>query len=176
MFDSLDAISRRVEKQTRLEEDEGRRYGGKVTGAAGEEDAVVVHVLHIRGFLIFGVSPCGAELANTPDRSTENMHHLNSELRFRKIAALEPIVKRAKALYDYHLAAYTKVVVRRPLGKLLEFFDGVEEMVRNGGEREVAFRQAYSKGVLRELVKKYPGREVGLEGRVGRSRGLRRVF
>jgi hypothetical protein len=49
MFDSLDAISRRVEKMAQLEEDEGRRYGGKAS-SGGEEDAVVVHVLHIREF------------------------------------------------------------------------------------------------------------------------------
>lgn len=48
IFDSLDNISRQVERMQRLEEDEGRRYGGKITGAAGEEDAVVVHVLHVR--------------------------------------------------------------------------------------------------------------------------------
>ncbi|KAI9007668.1 exocyst complex component Sec3-domain-containing protein [Hyaloraphidium curvatum] len=136
MFDSLDAISREVEKAARQEEDEGRRYGSKAAGG-GEEDTVIVHVLHI-----------------------QNMHHLSSELRFRKIPSLEPCVKRAKGLYEYHLAAYTKVVVRRPLGKLLEFFDGVDEMVRNGAEREVAFRQAYSKGALRDLVKKYPGKEI----------------
>lgn len=48
-----------------------------------------------------------------------NMHFLFSETRARKVAALEPFVKQAKASYDQSLSSYCKVVLRKPLGKLM---------------------------------------------------------
>ena len=47
------------------------------------------------------------------------MHHFYTEIRARKVAVLDQYVKLAKASYDTHLSAYIKVVIRRPLGKLL---------------------------------------------------------
>ena len=49
----------------------------------------------------------------------ENMHHFHSEIRSRKIASLDSYYKQAKILYDINLEAYGKVVIRKPLGKLL---------------------------------------------------------
>lgn len=49
----------------------------------------------------------------------ENMHHFHSEVRARKVNSLEGVVKQAKILYDVNLEAYSKVVLRKPLGKLL---------------------------------------------------------
>jgi hypothetical protein len=49
----------------------------------------------------------------------ENMHHFHSEIRAKKIPSLDSFVKQAKILYDINLESYGKVVVRKPLGKLL---------------------------------------------------------
>ncbi len=49
----------------------------------------------------------------------ENMHHFYAELRALKVAGLEEFVKQAKFMYDVNLESYCKVVIRKPLGKLL---------------------------------------------------------
>lgn len=47
------------------------------------------------------------------------MHHFYHELRANKLHVLDKWIKLAKSQYDNNLNAYIKVVIRRPLGKLL---------------------------------------------------------
>lgn len=47
------------------------------------------------------------------------MHHFYHELRANKLHVLDKWIKLAKSQYDSNLHAYIKVVIRRPLGKLL---------------------------------------------------------
>lgn len=49
----------------------------------------------------------------------ENMHHFHHELRSNKLHVLEKWMKYAKNQYETSLNSYIKVVIRRPLGKLL---------------------------------------------------------
>lgn len=49
----------------------------------------------------------------------ENMHHFYHELRAHKIQVLDRWVKHAKTQYESNLNQYIKVVIRRPLGRLL---------------------------------------------------------
>ncbi|KAJ3219492.1 Exocyst complex component 1 [Dinochytrium kinnereticum] len=97
--------------------------------------------------------------------TVENMHHFYSEMRARKVPGLEPFVKAAKSLYDVSLNSYVKVVIRKPLGKLLEFFEGVDDLLNTLAPEEVSFHLQYSKAALKEIIKRYPGKEIkkGLE-------------
>lgn len=47
------------------------------------------------------------------------MHHFYHALRSKKLSVLDTWVKEAKSKYENNLSAYIKVVIRRPLGKLL---------------------------------------------------------
>ncbi|CAG8607983.1 11632_t:CDS:2, partial [Diversispora eburnea] len=49
----------------------------------------------------------------------KNTHHFYSEIRTRKIMALEQFMRSARSSYYKHLEAYSKSVVRKPFGKLL---------------------------------------------------------
>ena len=49
------------------------------------------------------------------------MHHFYTEVRSRKVPALEDSVKQAKLLYDINLESYCNAVIRKPLGKLVVF-------------------------------------------------------
>ncbi|KAI9015084.1 exocyst complex component Sec3-domain-containing protein [Gaertneriomyces semiglobifer] len=95
----------------------------------------------------------------------ENMHHFYSELRARKVSALDTYVKQAKGMYDIHLDTYCKVVIRKPLGKLWDFFDGVESLLKTNTPEEVNYHVQYNRSALKEVLKKYPGKEIkkGLE-------------
>ncbi|KAK3804496.1 MAG: exocyst complex component Sec3-domain-containing protein [Benniella sp.] len=86
----------------------------------------------------------------------ENMHHFHSELRQRKILNLENYMKYAKSSYERHLESYVRGVVRRSLLKLLDFFDGVEGLVKAKASEDVAFHLTYNKQALKKVVSQYP--------------------
>ncbi|KXS17867.1 hypothetical protein M427DRAFT_54115 [Gonapodya prolifera JEL478] len=90
----------------------------------------------------------------------QNMHMFYTELRGRKVAVLDPWVKQAKSLYDQHLQRYVKAVIRRPLGKLLEFFEGVEDLLRTGAAEEVSFHIQFNKNALKEVLRKQSAKEM----------------
>ncbi|KAG0068986.1 hypothetical protein BGZ89_003740 [Linnemannia elongata] len=86
----------------------------------------------------------------------ENMHHFYSELRQRKVTNLENYMKYAKGSYESHLATYVRGVVRRSLLKLLDFFDGVEGLVKAKASEDVGFHLTYNKQALKKAVSQYP--------------------
>ncbi|KAJ3238126.1 hypothetical protein HDU77_011556, partial [Chytriomyces hyalinus] len=90
----------------------------------------------------------------------ENMHNFHAEIRARKIAGLEQFVKASKTLYDQNLDAYVKIVIRKPLGKILEFFEGVDNLLKSLAPEEVSFHLQFSKLALRDVLNKYPGKEI----------------
>ncbi|KAI9481520.1 MAG: exocyst complex component Sec3-domain-containing protein [Benjaminiella poitrasii] len=90
----------------------------------------------------------------------ENMHHMYHTLRTNKLHVLEKWIKHAKAQYDNSLNAYIKVIIRRPLGKLLEFFEGVEQMTHTNTPEEVSFHMNFNKTQLRKVIMMFPPREI----------------
>ncbi|KAG0253579.1 hypothetical protein BG011_006298 [Mortierella polycephala] len=87
----------------------------------------------------------------------ENMHHFYSQLRQRKITNLENYMKYAKGSYERHLETYVRGVVRRSLLKLLDFFDGVEGLVKTKASEDVGFHLTYNKQALKKVVSNCPG-------------------
>lgn len=92
--------------------------------------------------------------------SLENMHHLYNELRGQKVSFLDSHVKYAKEKYDADLNAYIRSVVRKPLGKLLDFFEGIEDLLKAKSPEEVGFHFNYNKAALRKVIAAYPGKEI----------------
>ncbi|KAI8990352.1 exocyst complex component Sec3-domain-containing protein [Pilobolus umbonatus] len=90
----------------------------------------------------------------------ENMHHMYHTLRTNKLHVLEKWIKHAKTQYDNSLNAYIRVIIRRPLGRLLEFFEGVENMMRTNTPEEVSFHMNYNKTQLRKVISMYPAKEI----------------
>ncbi|KAG1084658.1 hypothetical protein G6F42_021696 [Rhizopus arrhizus] len=90
----------------------------------------------------------------------ENMHHMYHTLRTNKLHVLEKWIKHAKTQYDNSLNAYIRVIIRRPLGKLLEFFEGVEQMTHTSTPEEVSFHMNYNKTQLRRVIMMYPPKEI----------------
>lgn len=73
---------------------------------------------------------------------------------------MEAHVKFSKAQYDLHLISYIKSVVRRPLGKLLEFFEGVEDLLKTKTPEEITFHLSYNKASLKKMLSLFPIKEV----------------
>lgn len=96
----------------------------------------------------------------------ENYHNLHDFLARLKIVGLEQERKEAKNKYNSNLQNYVNSLMGRPLEKLSNFFEGVEQ-VMEGGVRaeEVSFQLKFSKQELRKCIKEYTGKDVkkGLE-------------
>ncbi|XP_058829670.1 exocyst complex component 1 [Topomyia yanbarensis] len=96
----------------------------------------------------------------------ENYHRMHSLLSQLKVAVLEQLKKDAKVRYNDALKAYVTKYFGRPLEKLNQFFEGVQQKVQQGvKETEISYQMAYSKQELRKVIAQYPAREVkkGLE-------------
>ncbi|CAG8470772.1 4105_t:CDS:10 [Ambispora leptoticha] len=106
------------------------------------------------------------EQLNVHTMMLENMHHFYTEILTHKISVLEPYVKHAKTSYEKHLEAYSKSVLRKPFGKLIEFFDGIAKLEKTtAAPEEVGFHLRYSKDALKKVISQFPGKEIkkGLE-------------
>nr|XP_019931037.2 exocyst complex component 1 [Aedes albopictus] len=106
--------------------------------------------------------------AKTPHQvvKMENYHRMHSLLSQLKVGVLEQLKKEAKVRYNDALKAYVTKYFGRPLEKLNQFFEGVQQKVQQGvKETEISYQMAYSKQELRKVISQYPAREVkkGLE-------------
>ncbi|KAH8915864.1 hypothetical protein BT69DRAFT_1229374 [Atractiella rhizophila] len=85
----------------------------------------------------------------------ENMHHFLTTIGPKKIAPLKPSLDRARDLYDQNLNLYIKVVLRRPLSRLLDFFSGMEQLLRTTPANEVSLHGAYTKSSLKKTISSF---------------------
>ncbi|EPZ36592.1 Exocyst complex, component Exoc1 domain-containing protein [Rozella allomycis CSF55] len=87
----------------------------------------------------------------------ENHHHLFTRLRASsKAYSIEKFVKDSKAIYDQHLSIYCKTLIKKNIGKLIEFFDGVNDVVRLNSAEEVTFHVNYNKANAKKVISQYP--------------------
>lgn len=118
---------------------------------------------------IFEYIPVNAmDHAKTPHQvvKMENYHRMHSLLSQLKVGVLEQLKKDAKVRYNDALKGYVTKYFGRPLEKLNQFFEGVQQKVQQGvKETEISYQMAYSKQELRKVIAQYPAREVkkGLE-------------
>ncbi|RKP07488.1 exocyst complex component Sec3-domain-containing protein [Thamnocephalis sphaerospora] len=92
--------------------------------------------------------------------TVENMHHFHLEVRACKVPSLDPFIKMSKASYDLHLTTYIKMNARRAIGKMLEFFDGVDVLLKTTAPQEIGFHVSYNKAQLKKVIGQYPWKEV----------------
>ncbi|GAA5834785.1 hypothetical protein JCM3766R1_003238 [Sporobolomyces carnicolor] len=83
----------------------------------------------------------------------ENMHHIIAVFSGKqKVAALAPFVQQAREKYDQNLAAYIRLILRRPLSRVVDYFAGLEQLLRTTPPTEVSLHSAYTKSSLRRIL------------------------
>ncbi|GAA5947406.1 hypothetical protein JCM3765_001664 [Sporobolomyces pararoseus] len=83
----------------------------------------------------------------------ENMHHIIAVFSGKqKVAALAPFVQQAREKYDQNLAAYIRLILRRPLSRVVDYFAGLEQLLRTTPPTEVSLHSAYTKSALRRTL------------------------
>ncbi|OCB87846.1 hypothetical protein A7U60_g4980 [Sanghuangporus baumii] len=90
----------------------------------------------------------------------ENMHHFISEISQVNITAVNAFKRRAEAIYDENLGAYVKMVMRRSFAKIIDFFDGVDRMLKTTAPTEVSKNSSYNRSALKRVVKEYDAKDV----------------
>ncbi|KAI0085410.1 exocyst complex component Sec3-domain-containing protein [Irpex rosettiformis] len=90
----------------------------------------------------------------------ENMHHFVAEMSQLDLGSVAAFLQRAQAIYDENLIAYVKLVLRRPFAKIIDYFDGVERVLKTTAPSEVASKSTYSKSALKKVIKEYSAKDV----------------
>ncbi|KAJ2986857.1 hypothetical protein NUW54_g9599 [Trametes sanguinea] len=90
----------------------------------------------------------------------ENMHYFVAEISQIEIGSVAAFLKRAESIYEENLNAYVKIVLRRPFAKIIEFFEGVERLLKTTAPSEIASNSSYSRSALKKVVKEYTAKDV----------------
>ncbi|KAL5114060.1 hypothetical protein ACEQ8H_008074 [Pleosporales sp. CAS-2024a] len=92
----------------------------------------------------------------------ENMNHYMEEVDGREDSVLETWKTKAQDEYTEHMDLYVDAVIRRPLGKLLEFIESTETLLTQPGAspQAIAQRSSHSRSVFKKLVHAHDSKEV----------------
>jgi len=94
----------------------------------------------------------------------ENMNHYIEEVPSRANPVLEDWTFRARAEMSEHLDLYLSAVVRRPLGKLLDFLESTESLLLNStsgaSPAAIANRASHSRSVAKKVFGNYDAKEI----------------
>ena len=107
----------------------------------------------------------------------ENMHHFVSEIQSLDIGSVSSFLVQAESIYDENLAAYVRLVLRRPFLKILvggefflcptmidryrqDYFEGIERLLKTTAPTEVQNNSTYSKSALKKVVKEYNAKDI----------------
>ncbi|KAI6153692.1 exocyst complex component Sec3-domain-containing protein [Pisolithus tinctorius] len=90
----------------------------------------------------------------------ENMHYFVAEMSQLGVGSVTGFLKQAEAMYNENLSAYVKIVLKRPFAKLIDFFEGVERLLKTTAPSEVQKNSSYNKPALKRVLKEYDGKDV----------------
>ncbi|KAI1446148.1 exocyst complex component Sec3-domain-containing protein [Annulohypoxylon stygium] len=108
-----------------------------------------------------GADPEDKEALNYHILLIENMNHFLEELDTHGLEILEDWKEAAASEMAEHMGLYINAVMRRPLGKLLEYLENIEAQLATGKSPAiVAAQPSNAKGTFNKILSGYDGREV----------------
>ncbi|QRW06016.1 Exocyst complex component Sec3 [Ceratobasidium sp. AG-Ba] len=81
----------------------------------------------------------------------ENMHHFVADMTQLGLGAVRSYVSRAEEIYDRELSAYVMFVLRRPMAKIIDYFDGVERLLQTTAPSEVHNNSSFNRSALKKV-------------------------
>jgi len=107
-----------------------------------------------------GGDPEDKEALNYHILLIENMNHYIEEVDVRGIPVLEKWRNRAAQDLQEHMKLYVDAVIRRPLGKLLDFVESTESLLANtSNPTSIAARASHSRSVAKKVLASYDLKE-----------------
>ncbi|KAK7991742.1 exocyst complex component Sec3 [Apiospora saccharicola] len=108
-----------------------------------------------------GADPEDKEALNFHILLIENMNHFLDEVDTRGLEILEEWKASAASELNEHMSLYLNAVMRRPLGKLLEYLENIEAQVVSGKSTTIiAAQPSNSKSTFNKVLSNYDGKEV----------------
>ncbi|KAI0129565.1 exocyst complex component Sec3-domain-containing protein [Xylariales sp. AK1849] len=108
-----------------------------------------------------GADPEDKEALNFHILLIENMNHFLEEVDTHGLEILEDWKEAANSEMTEHMTLYLSAVMRRPLGKLLEYLENIEAQLASGKlPSTIAAQPSNSKGTFNKVLSGYDGREV----------------
>ena len=111
-----------------------------------------------------GADPEDKEALNYQILLIENMNHYLEEVDARSNPVLEDWKQSAAQEMEEHMSLYLGAVIRRPLGKLLDFLESTESLVlsRQPGEpaSTISGMPSHSKSTFRKVLAGYDSKEI----------------
>ena len=108
-----------------------------------------------------GADPEDKEALNYHILLIENMNHFSEELNTHGLEVLEDWKEAAASEMAEHMGLYLNAVMRRPLGKLLEYLENLEAQIASGKTLTIiAAQPSNSKVTFNKILSAYDGREV----------------
>ncbi|GLB03834.1 hypothetical protein AtubIFM57258_009081 [Aspergillus tubingensis] len=105
--------------------------------------------------------PEDKEILNYHILLIENMNHYIEEVDVRSLPVLERWRDRAHQDMQEHMKLYLDSIIHRPLGKLLEFIESVENLVATGiNPADIASRPSHSRSVAKKVLATYDAKEI----------------
>ncbi|KAI9649044.1 hypothetical protein NHQ30_001611 [Ciborinia camelliae] len=111
-----------------------------------------------------GADPEDKEALNYQILLIENMNHYLEEVDVRSNPILEEWRENASQEMDEHMTLYLGAVIRRPLGKLLDFLESTESLMlsRQPGESasRISSMPSHSKSTFKKILAGYDAKEI----------------
>ncbi|KAJ4485946.1 exocyst complex component Sec3-domain-containing protein [Lentinula aciculospora] len=90
----------------------------------------------------------------------ENMHHFVAETSQMEIGSVASFVRKAGSIYDENLNAYVKIILRRPFAKIIDYFEGVERLLKTTAPSEISTNNNYNRSSLKKVVKEFNAKDI----------------
>jgi glutamyl/glutaminyl-tRNA synthetase len=88
------------------------------------------------------------------------MHYFIAEISQMNVPSLIASTRRAQGIYDENLTAYIKIVFRRPFAKIIDFFEGLDRVTKNGSTSEIASNSNFNKSALKKIIKDFTAKDM----------------
>ncbi|KAH7342980.1 exocyst complex component Sec3-domain-containing protein [Rhexocercosporidium sp. MPI-PUGE-AT-0058] len=116
------------------------------------------------GAQVAGADPEDKEALNYQVLLIQNMNHYLEEVDARANPVLEDWKQNASREMNEHMGLYLGAVIRRPLGKLLDFLESTESLMlsRQPGEpaSKISSMPSHSKSTFRKVLAGYDSKEI----------------
>lgn len=105
--------------------------------------------------------PEDKEILNYHILLIENMNHYIEEVDVHNIPALERWTDRAHQDFQEHMKLYLNAVIHRPLGKLIDFVQSIDNLLAAGGNpTDIAARASHSRMIAKKVLASYDNKEI----------------
>ncbi|KAI9714441.1 MAG: hypothetical protein M1820_000402 [Bogoriella megaspora] len=137
MFESLKTIAKESPGARMPSQVQGVSVQGQAVNDPEDKEALNFHILLI-----------------------ENMYHYMEEVDERPSHVIAEWKRKAAEQMQEHMEAYVNAVIRRPLGKLLDFIESTELLLQNVSPTEISQRPSHSRSVFKKLLSNYDSKEI----------------